>query len=704
MPTEIRTGTSILRPRARLIKTIGEELISNDVVAILELVKNSYDANASIITIKFTGNVDEAKVGKRKKLILKKEGASITIEDDGIGMSLETVESAWMEPATINKKLKKKSPGNKRRHTGEKGVGRFASAKLSDNLNLITKEDKDNEVIAKFNWEKFSDDKYLDEIKCSWEVRKPQEIKTHGTILHLENLKSDWDEDKLNSLRITLSRLINPIFPVPDFLMELQLPGKLKKLSGDIEAPESLKSSAYSIDGVVTDNGLLKCDYRSIHRDGSDKINLDISKELRPKRENRTGKFSFKFYTWDRDNESLLEHAKNIGSTVREIKRDLDALSGISIYRDNFRVLPYGEPKNDWLRLDLRRVQNPTLRISNNQIIGFISLSLDENIEFKDQSNREGLVESQSFIDLQEIVKIILNELEQRRYKERRKEEKQPERISLFANFSVSDHLNVVTAKYPNDKEVSTAIQKAEDSVKKGISKVQEVLSRYRRLSTLGLLVDAVLHDGNNYLGLINGDISLLKKELGKGNLNTERLIAKIEDIENHRKMIVELFRRLEPFGGRKRGRPKEVIIEQAIYNVFKLYESQINNLNIQVELPQSENIVTIDDGEFQSIIVNLLINSIYWLESVENQKKIAVQINDEIEGLAIIFSDNGPGIDESNQSLIFDPYYSTKPNGIGLGLTIVGELVDSYDGDLLLIDNGPLDGATFKIILRKRV
>lgn len=704
MPTEIKKGTSILRPRARLIKTIGEELISNDVVAILELVKNSYDANASIITIKFNGDVEEIKVGKKKKLVLKKENASVVIEDDGVGMSLQTVETAWMEPATINKKIKKNSPGNKRRHTGEKGVGRFASAKLSDSLRLITKEEKDNEVFANFNWQNFSDDKYLDEIKCSWEVREPTEIKEHGTILYLEDLKSDWDEDKLNSLRITLSRLINPISPVPDFLIELQLPDALKKLSGDIEAPESLKSSAYGMEGIINEKGILECKYRSIHKDAVEKFSIDISNELRPKRENKTGKFSFKFYTWDRDNESLLEHAKNIGSTVKEIKRDLDALSGISIYRDNFRVLPYGEPKNDWLRLDLRRVQNPTLRISNNQIIGFISLSLDENIEFKDQSNREGLIESQSFIDLQEIVKIILNELEQRRYKERRREEKQPERISLFANFSVSDHLNVVTDKYPNDKEVSIAIQKAEDSVKRGIIKVQEVLSRYRRLSTLGLLVDAVLHDGNNYLGLINGDTSLLKKELKKEKFSIEKLETKIEAIENHRKMIAELFRRLEPFGGRKRGRPKEVIIEHAIHNVFKLYDSQIRNLNIEVKLPQTENIVTVDDGEFQSIILNLLINSIYWLEGIENQRKIAIEINNDNDGLAIIFSDNGPGIDESDQNLIFDPYYSTKPNGIGLGLTIVGELVDSYDGDLFLIDNGPLDGATFKIIFRRRV
>lgn len=702
--TEVQKGTSILRPRARIIKTIGEELISNDIVAILELVKNSYDANASIITIDFIGEVVEEKKGRKKSYTLKKDNASIIIDDDGIGMSLDVIKTAWMEPATINKKIKKKSFGNKRRYTGEKGVGRFASAKLSDELNLITRVKNDNEILASFNWDNFSDDKYLDEVKCSWEVRKPEVIKQQGTVLRLQNLKSDWNQDKIRNLRITLSRLVNPISPVPDFLMELKLPKGLEQFSGVIESPDSLKKSVYSIEGHVSEEDLLICDYKSMGLEKPEKITINLNNELRPKRENSTGKFSFKFYVWDRDNESLKEHANNVGSTVKEIKNDLDALSGISIYRDNFRVLPYGEPKNDWLRLDLRRVQNPTLRTSNNQLIGYISLSLDENAEFKDQSNREGLVESQSFIDLQEIVKIILNELEQRRYKERRLEESEPEKLNLFSDFSITSHFDKVVTKYPNDKEVSAAIKTADASVKKGIIKVQQVLSRYRRLSTLGLLVDAVLHDGNNYLGLINGDIALLKKELNKKELDKKNLIKKANNIENHRNMIAELFKRLEPFGGRKRGRPKEIIIEDAISNVFKLHETQLNNLNIEVSLPNSENRVTIDDGEFQSIIINLLINSMYWLEKNEDDRKISVAIDSKNDSLSIIFSDNGPGISEENYKLIFDPYFSTKPNGIGLGLTIIGELIGDYNGEFLLVDNGPLDGATFKITFRKRI
>src|SRR5690606_6247205 len=123
------------------------------------------------------------------------------------------------------------------------------------------------------------------------------------------------------------------------------------------------------------------------------------------------------------------------------------------------------------------------------------------------------------------------------------------------------------------------------------------------------------------------------------------------------------------------------------------------------VTLPESKNSVTIDDGELQTILLNLLQNSIHWLETVTGrERKIAVEVERNEEGLSIIFSDNGPGVPDDKAKLIFNPYYTTRSNGIGLGLTIVGELVSEYNGDFFLVDNGPLDGATFKIVFRKRI
>jgi signal transduction histidine kinase len=706
--TPVQAGNSILRPRARLIKTIGEELISNDVVAIIELVKNSYDANASIIEIRFEGRVIEVTEGKRKKRVLIKENSTLSISDDGSGMTLGVIKGSWMEPATIMKKNQKMSPGDKRRYTGEKGIGRFASAKLATKLKMITRPKDDNETVVDFNWADFSDDnKYLDQVECSWEVRTPLQIKKTGTTLILSNLNVDWDEDKFRELRIALSRLNNPVAPITDFLMDVQLPKELEDFSGIIVAPESLNKPDYYIKGSVDTSGVpdLKFFSRQTGKEEALKVEDSEFKLREPVRKSVLGPFSFEFRVWNRDSDSLKKLASDTNSSLKNVRGDLDDLAGISIYRDNFRVLPYGNKNDDWLRLDIRRVNNPTLRLSNNQIVGYVSVSLDKNPDLTDQSNREGLVESQAFTDLKELIRNILNQVEQKRYAERpRESDETKNKEGVFNRFSITPVVELVQKKLPDDKEANKIVADTEASIKEGVKKIQEVISRYRRLSTLGLLIDVILHDGNNFLARIDTEIHLLKKEVGKDSVDVKSVAESIKNINEERKVLAQLFKRLEPFGGRKRGRPNDIILEEAIENVFGLYENELSKLNIEVLLPSSKNDVRIDEGELQLIFVNLIQNAIYWLETVQGERKIQVEVERTDDELSLVFSDSGPGVKEGNERLIFDPYFSTRPDGVGLGLTIVGELVTEYDGDFSLINNGPLDGASFRITFRRRI
>ena len=692
MITPIQKGKAPLRPRARIIKTIGEELINNDTVAIAELVKNSYDADASKVEIIFHEPLTEGY-------------GSIVIKDDGLGMDLETVKKGWMEPATIIKTIKRKS-GKGRKLLGEKGIGRFASAKLSKNLDMITKTKDDNEIYAHFNWEHFSNDtKYLDEVDCEWEVRKPEVITKHGTLLALNGLNSNWNEEKLRQLKISLSRLINPfnIKKVKDFEIELVLPKEFSELSGLISSPESLGKPDYTLKGNVDITGELNSIYESKKTGKKETIKKRIN--LKPTRKPQCGPFEFEFRAWDREDQNLKKLATEIGSTLRDIKRDLNEAGGISIYRDSFRVIPYGEPKNDWLRLDLRRVNDPTKRLSNNQIIGYVSISLEKNPILVDQSNREGIVESSSFNDLRDAIIFVLSELEIRRFNERPRQEKNVKTIEgIFSKISISPVIEMVNKKLPEDSEAKQILTQTDTAIKEGIQQVQEVLSRYRRLSTLGLLIDVVLHDGNNILLRLDNEASLFEKEFNKKTVSQEKVIEHLENIKQERHTLSQLFKRLEPFGGRKRGRPKTIIIEDAIKNVFALFKSRLEELNVDVKLPESQTEVKFDESELEIIFVNLLDNSLYWLDTLEQQeKKIAVQITKTDNDLEIIFSDNGPGIEDEDVQRVFEPYFSRKPDGIGLGLTIVGELITEYDGSLELINHGPLDGAIFRINFRRK-
>ncbi|MCQ2360456.1 MAG: ATP-binding protein [Paludibacteraceae bacterium] len=707
-------GSFNFKPRARLIKTIGEELISNDNVAITELVKNSYDAGSPIVDITFIGKVKErdsvvkktrvSDVTKEKYIV--SEGASIVVLDEGSGMDFEIIQKAWMEPATNYKKKAENKKNAIRKFTGEKGIGRFAAAKLSKRLELITKQKEKDEIVVEFDWNDFSNEEsYLEDVKIDWTIRKPQEIKDSGTILKLVELNDDWNESKISDLRVALSRLLNPIVPEEDFLISINLPADFEKsLSGLIERPDMLNRPNYVIKGKVSNEGRPQdVVFYSKIKNQEEKLALSENLFVANNKPYCVGPFSFEFKIWDRDKDNLnalsLEMASKSNSTVRNIKRDLDDLCGISIYRDNVRVLPYGNQNNDWVRLDIRRVNNPTLRLSNNQIVGFVSIGLDSNPLLNDQSNREGIVESQAFEGLKDCIKIILNEVEQRRYNERPREKDNSSLSSksLFDKFSLSSLTEAIKEKLPEQKEVISLITQKDLEIQEAISKVQEIISRYRRLSTLGQLIDAILHDGNGLLNLIDLNSRLLLKEIDNEYVNKSEVKDLVHSLQTTRLEFAQLFKRMSPFGGRKRESPKKLILESVINNQFYLFKDELSRLSIDYVVPNSKHEIIIDEADIGIIFMNLIQNSIYWLGTIYGKRRIYVQIYDE-EGLCILFSDNGPGIRKEIEQNVFDPYFSTKPDGIGLGLTIVGELISEYNGEFMLVNNEISTGACFKI------
>ena len=709
MNTMQKTGTFTFKPRARLIKTIGEELISDDKVAIIELVKNSYDAYSSlydgtpIVDIIFQGEVKTCADATRTKKYLSKDNSSLIIYDEGTGMDFNTIEHAWMEPATNYKKLKKNQDPNKK-FAGEKGIGRFASAKLASKLKLITKREGEDEIVVTFDWDKFSTETdYLEDVKVEWLIRPAQEIKNHGTILKLYNLNEDWDESKIKELRISLSRLLNPIVPTEDFLINIELPNELSELSGIVERPETLNRPNYSIKGSISKDGRPEnIIFYSKNKNKEEALSF-TDNDFCLNREYLAGPFSFEFKIWNRETDELKALAGEMGSIVRNVKKDLDELCGISIYRDNIRVLPYGNKNNDWVRLDIRRVNNPTLRLSNNQIVGYVSIKLESNPYLKDQSNREGIVESQAFEDLKEYIKLILNIVEQRRYSERPRNKQSKPISSLFETFSLKYISKSIKEERIGEPEILKLLEQKEKEITDAVAQVQEIISRYRRLSTMGQLIEPIIHDGRDLLNKIDLKSNIIIKEANKNPLDINKIIAKANDIQELRKNFAVLFARIEPFGGRKRGRPKTIILEEAINNIFVLNKEELSKLNIECILPQTLHKVTMDESELGSIFMNLLQNSMYWLQQINENRKIQIAIIESEGELSVVFSDNGPGIQPEIEDKIFDPYFSTKPNGIGLGLAIVGETMAEYDGNLSLIES-VLGGASFKLTFKYRI
>lgn len=745
-------GTS-LRPRARLLRTLGEELISSEVVAVIELVKNAYDADATNVAIRFTGPLEPGK-------------GQIEVIDNGHGMSLEIVRKVWMEPATPSKRGNlRRTDKFKRRFLGEKGIGRFASSRLADELEVFSREDASTtEVYGLFDWRQFEDDnKYLDEILILWEERKPVEIaaggaidslwsderdrpapreRQMGTVLRMTGLKQKWEMDHFEELRRSLARLVSPRFSKkrhedmdPGFEVEINLPDQFAQFSSKVEQPPILKHPHYIVRGKMAEDGSFRIEYRvlaegtekivkgeflrikdakgrfelrDIQGSTYEKVEGEKAPETRPV---ECGPLELELRVWDRD--ELGNVVQKTHSTLQDIRRDLDAVAGVNIYRDGFRVLPYGEPQDDWLRLDLRRVQNPTLRLSNNQIYGMVHISADANPKLRDQSNREGLDDNQALQDLRDIMADVLSRLETMRYSARPRAASKSDKPvgGIFAGFDLKPLADYVSKQLPGDEKAKELVQKTEQLFGGQLKELQTVLGRYQRLATLGQLIDHVLHEGRQPIASINSEAALgledVKRADSLGSSFVTRIGGRFSVIRKQGDVLGIAFKRMEPFGGRRRGRPSQLYLEDIIRDAFGVFSDDIARLKIKTTLPRTQTLVRVDPAEIQEVIINLTQNSVYWLGEV-NESRREILINVERKGpdhVDILFSDSGPGVPAENKELIFDPYFSTKPEGVGLGLSIVGEIVsDYYEGSLQLLQSGPLKGANFLISLKKRV
>jgi len=254
-------------------------------------------------------------------------------------------------------------------------------------------------------------------------------------------------------------------------------------------------------------------------------------------------------------------------------------------------------------------------------------------------------------------------------------------------------------------------VDEAERSFAKHLEEIKAVVARYHGLATLGKLVDVVLHDGRQPLAKIVSESALGAEDIEEVGAPTHPILTKLNGrfstLQKQADALRTVFRRIEPFAGRKRGRPAQLYLEEIVHGAFDLMSTRIRQLRVQTVFPTTQTLARVDRAEIQEVIVNLLENSLFWLETVpKDRRRIAVDIKRTAEEyVEIIFADSGPGVPDSIRESIFDPYFSNKPNGVGLGLAISGEIVsDFYGGRLELMDSSKLGGAAFRITLKRRV
>ena len=349
---------------------IGKDLITNELVAIFELVKNGYDADATEIS-----------------LIINSYENYIIIQDNGKGMNRDDIENKWLFVAHSEKKDSDKV------YAGSKGIGRFSCDRLGTKLKLISH--KDDEVSKlEIDWGEFEKDSLtkfeeLDVTYTSLEAVENSFIQKSGTILNISNLRDTWDLDRVNKVIAALQRLVNPF--VDDGKIKINVK-YISSSSGIAELDEYISNNVASV---------------------LDKKTIYIECEIKEKEVSITLYdqekiiYSFKF-----ENETILKNiyfkiyylnkvAKN--NFTRIMKTIPKNYGSIFLYKNNFRIFPYGEVDFDAFGLNLRKAQGYNRYLGHRELLGWINITDSEN-HFNEVTSRDrGFVTNSYTIELEKV-------------------------------------------------------------------------------------------------------------------------------------------------------------------------------------------------------------------------------------------------------------------------------------------------------------
>lgn len=731
-----------IRPYARLITMLGDQLIKNEVIALVELIKNSYDADASWVKVSFLNfNEDYS----------SNENSKIVIEDDGCGMNADILRKHWLNPATPEKlrrkKIDSKTPKG-RILQGEKGIGRFAVFKLGKNIKITSRrqlknddgvfidegEKTENTLIYDFSKydEDFltengeSKDVFLENLEVELTESEPQQIiskeislgvnkqirKPYGTIIEISGIKTKWTTDKVERVQREVGKL-QPIFLdetndfhvwiYKDFEMHESHDWYKALLKNCLENKAVFKvtnghyiNSANKISFLLNDEPITFSLFDEEIK-GLRKTKRFIDSDRKPD----CGDFKFEFYIFDlnadSDNPSKYYLDSNEKRMIREHR--------IYLYRDGIRVMPYGDPEDDWLRLDMDR---GTVRanefFSNDQVVGCVYISQNDNPKLKDKTNREGLIEEdQALGDFINILQIILSYLRSKpfaRYLLDKEKKKEIDRIKKGRPFDLIENAR---KKFSDDKNVGEFLDSFENSYSRERKVFQERIYKTENLAAVGLSVETASHDVMLFLRRGLEEIDSLVKEISAGGaLEREQLVSKLIALRGTYSMVETMMKDIQLLFPSTKSKTKNIRVREIIEKVKSLYNRQFKEANVTVDIQGTKNplVVRTTDAVLLQVFINLFDNSLYWLKTVNRNRIINIYIDGDDQ--RVIFADNGPGVKDDDLSYIFEAFYSGKgEEGRGLGLYIARQLLDRYDYSIDLAEfkkDQLLSGANFVI------
>jgi len=690
----MRKTSTPFKPRARLLLELGNQLIKDEGIALFELVKNAYDADATDVKISLK-NIDSISEGK------------IKIVDNGSGMDWDIITKVWLEPGTDYREsqviLGLKTKCFKRLPLGQKGVGRFGAHKLGRHIKLVTRICEGNEIVVIIDWNDFQNKKYLEEVPIDIYEREPEVFKGNstGTQINISGLWNSWTRGMVRDVYRAVNSICSPFKSPDSFKAVLEIEDKnksdwLKGLFGWKEAVnyKLFKASCY------LENDELSYTYEFVPWDTMTKINgrkVDTIKEKKIFKiydddsneainlaDYKIGKINIDLYIFDLDSNVL---ALGV-SDKKGLKDFLKFNGGLRVYRDGVRVYDYGELGNDWLDLGGRRVNIPSARLSNNLIIGAVSLNRFDSIDLEEKTNREGFIENEAVKKFRSAVLFAFTQITAERNTDKSRIRKAYSKGIIKE--PVIDTISELRTKIDKKGligELGGYLNRIEEDYK-------DIREKLLTSAGAGLSLSIVIHE----IDKIIKELKLAVEMKGADN--------RIKSLVKHLADLIQGYAMLVKISGKVNVKASK-IIEESIFNVgYRLLAHNIKLINNSTK----ENDFTINCSKrlILGAVMNILDNSIYWLETKRPKiKYIYITPTKELnEGFAIVIGDNGSGFFDPLDNLV-QPFFTRKSEGMGLGLHIVNEIMKVHKGHLKIIEKGEIklpkdiDGAVISLIFK---
>jgi signal transduction histidine kinase len=677
------------RPRARILQLLGDELIGSARLAVFELVKNAYDADAKRVIVRL-----DLRTGRSPK---------ITVTDNGEGMSPEILRDIWLVPGNEHRQKQREAILRTKKFNrlplGEKGLGRFAVHKLGNHIRLVTRAAGSRECVVDIDWNELIAQPFLDEAPVRIRMRRPVVFKGRatGTRIEITDLRQqEWTRGEVRRLYGQIKSICSPFIDTGSFTADLKVLGRNEWIADLFDINQILDTAIWKF-SFKLENGLFDWSYefkkipnlslegRKVEKTrdqlrippGTDDTDLE-KKERKvvatPSFFEGIGNISGEFYVYDRDREVLRRLTQ-----TQLITDYLDENGGIRVYRDGIRIYNYGEPGDDWLGLDLRRVNKPTRGISRNIILGGIHLSLESSLALKEKTNREGFVENDAYFRLRRVVLGLLATLES----ERRIDKDRIRQLTSSAQDPLTSRIEKPIESLRKELDKQGVREKFEPYVAKIEKDYQDMQQTLLSAGMSGLNLAVVFHE-------VERGVRALHSALSRG-ANAVDAAKQAQDLMR----LLDGFARLLRKDSKSKHSARELIIAVRKFNILRL---DFHRIELSCPLLDTEDFGFESKFSFGLVLGalnNLVDNAIYWLrvrwpdlppETEKSPRKLFIGITDELEGgPSLVVADNGPGFEDDPEMLV-RPFFTRRPEGMGLGLYYAKLAMELNQGSLALV------------------